>query len=278
MNDLSEHPEPLNEKQLVSVIMPLYNSEATVRESINSVLNQSYRNLELLVIDDCSSDAGPFIVAEIAKLDERVRFIRLDKNSGAGVARNEAIRRSSGRYIAFLDSDDQWEPNKLRMQIEVFSKYDVALVCSGFSMVNARGEFCGTRQPIEWITYRALLRENLVGCLTAVYDAGKAGKRFMPGIRKRQDYSLWLDILREFGPAYCIQEPLAQYLVHPNSISARKIEMIKWNYQMFRVAQEFSPASAALLTLGNAFRKVFNMIGARRDKVSTFLSFSWFRK
>lgn len=248
---------------LVSVIMPLYNAEKTIRDSINSVLTQTYRKIELLIVDDCSKDRGPMIVSAIAKLDRRVRLFRLENNKGAGVARNTAIMHSSGRYIAFLDADDQWAPSKIEVQLETFRKYDVALVCSGYAVVNAKYEHRGFRQPGEWITYETLLKENVIGCLTAIYDVGKVGRRFMPEIRKRQDYALWLEILREFGPAYCVQEHLAQYCVHAGSISSKKFELIKWNYLMFRVSQNFSPAYAFFLTLGNAVSKLGGRWGGR---------------
>jgi len=243
-------------EELVSVVMPLFNAENSVHKSISSVLNQTYKNLELIIVDDCSTDASFGLVSEIAKSDKRVVLRRLEKNSGAGVARNMAILEAKGRYIAFLDADDRWYSNKLTHQIHIFKSSKVDLVCSWYDVVNSEYEPIGTRKPTEWITYRELMKENVIGCLTAIYDTQRIGKVYMPEIRKRQDYALWLNILKKTEKAYCIQRSLAEYYVQANSISSNKIEMLSWNYRMFRESQGYNIPVALLLTLRNGYQKL----------------------
>ena len=245
-----------NGKPTVSVVMPLYNAENTVRDSIQSVLNQTYSDLELIVVDDCSTDEGIAIVEDIAKKDCRVKVIKLARNEGAGVARNTAIEAAEGRYIAFLDADDQWFQTKLAIQIEEFGIKDTALICSGYTIVDRSQKRIDRKMPQEWIAHSDLLKSNVIGCLTAIYDTHQVGKQYMPTIRKRQDYALWLNIIKKSGPAYCIQKELSQYYVQPKSISANKMEMLKWNYRMFRETQNFGVSASALLTLRNAFYKL----------------------
>lgn len=245
-------------KPTVSVVMPLYNAKNTVRDSIQSVLSQTYSDLELIVVDDCSTDGGIAIVEEIAEKDCRVTVIKLVKNEGAGVARNTAIEAAKGRYISFLDADDQWFQKKLEIQIEAFKNNKAALICSGYTIVDKDYKKIGSKIPKEWITHSDLLKSNIIGCLTAIYDTQTVGKMFMPTIRKRQDYALWLNIIKKSGPAYSIQDTLSQYYVQPTSISSNKIEMLKWNYRMFRITQSMSPAKAALNTVRNAYYKLKN--------------------
>ena len=242
----------------VSVVMPLYNAANTIRESINSVLRQTHSDFELIVVDDCSTDDGSKIVEDMARIDTRIKLIQLDRNGGAGVARNTAIEAADGKYIAFLDADDQWREDKLEIQLKAFKENQTALVCSGYVVVDQNYNKTGIRRPKEWITYDDLLKSNLIGCLTAIYDTDRVGKMYMPTIRKRQDYALWLNIVRTAGPAYCIHRELSQYYIQPNSISSNKLEMLRWNYKMFRDTQSYNPIVAAMLTLRNAVYKVIS--------------------
>lgn len=241
---------------LVSIVMPLYNSERTIEAAIDSVLQQTYRHFELIIVDDCSKDESYKIAKSLSRLDKRIKLMQLPKNSGAGVARNAAIKVARGEYIAFLDSDDRWLPEKLIRQIDVFSKYDVTLVCSGYYVVDNILDRYTIKQPAEWLSLSRLLKSNVIGCLTAIYNVKKAGKVYMPIIRKRQDYALWLNIVRNHGPAYCIQETLGEYYIQKSSISSNKIEMLAWNYKMFTDTQGYSRFTSVLLTIRNAAYKI----------------------
>ena len=243
---------------LVSVVMPLFNAAHTIDKSINSVLEQTYTNLELIIVDDCSTDDGVARVLKLASKDKRIKLIRLQTNSGAGKARNIAIKAANGRYISFLDADDKWFRNKLEVQIKTFAETKSALICSGYTVVDAEYNRIGEKIAQREISYNDLVKQNLIGCLTAIYDIEKTGKVYMPEIRKRQDYALWLSIVRKHGAAHCIQEILAEYYVQPKSISSNKLAMLKWNYRMFNETQSMSPAIAAFYTIRNAYYKIKN--------------------
>lgn len=241
---------------LVSVIMPLFNASNTLKNSVMSVLTQSYEEIELIIVDDQSSDNSYQIASDLASTDRRIKLLQNNSNSGAGVSRNKAIDQAKGDFIAFLDADDLWYPDKLTTQVCTITDLNAPLVCSGYDTVDFNYTNLGTKQPSEWLTYQELLKSNQIGCLTAIYSVKTAGKQFMPELRKRQDYALWLNITKTYGAAYCIQRALAQYYTQPGSISSNKVEMLLWNYRMFRTSQEFSPLHASYLTLRNAYYKL----------------------
>lgn len=241
---------------LVSVIMPLFNANDTIENSVMSVLTQSYEEIELIIVDDQSSDNSFQIATDLASTDKRIKLLQNNVNSGAGITRNKAIAQAKGDYIAFLDADDLWYPNKLATQISTVMDLNVPLVCSGYDIVDFNYTNLGSKQPSEWLTYQDLLKSNHIGCLTALYSVKTLGKQFMPDLRKRQDYALWLNITKAYGAAYCIQRPLAQYYIQPGSISSNKFEMLLWNYKMFKTSQGFSPLQAAYLTFRNAYYKI----------------------
>lgn len=255
MNSAESNIDP-TKGALVSVVMPLYNAANTLDKSVSSVLEQTYPYLELIIVDDCSTDDGVDRVLKLTTKDKRIRLIQLKKNGGAGVARNTAINAANGRYIAFLDADDMWFKDKLEVQLKAFKETDSALICSGYWIVDAEYNHLGEKNAQPYITYNDLLKRNVIGCLTAIYDVKKTGKVFMPEIRKRQDYALWLTILRKHGAAHCVQEKLAEYYIQPNSISSNKFEMLKWNYRMFHETQFMSATEAAFHTLRNAYYKI----------------------
>ena len=168
---------------LVSIIMPSYNTAKYIGESIQSVLAQTYTNWELIIVDDCSTDNTDEVVASIK--DSRIRYLKNDKNSGAAVSRNRALREARGRWIAFLDSDDLWLPSKLESQIRLLGEHDDAAVAfSYYEKISEQGERAGRiiKSPAQ-VTYRQLLRGNVIGCLTGVYDAEKVGRIMLKKIK-----------------------------------------------------------------------------------------------
>jgi len=218
----------------VSIVMPIYNSESYIRESIASVLHQTFKNFELICVDDCSHDDTINIVREFCANDDRVVLLQLCSNSGAAVARNLGIKESKGRYIAFLDSDDLWNPNKLEHQLRFMKENSIAFACSAYIRVSENGTEIDVVTPPEIVTYYNLLKVCTVGCLTAIYDTRKIGKVYMPLIRKRQDLGLWLRLLSIVPFCYGIQEPLAAYRIRPDSISANKINAAKYTWRLYR--------------------------------------------
>lgn len=225
---------------LVSVIIPTFNAAEFIEETINSVLQQSYSNFEILITDDSSSDDTWNILMDYSKKDKRIKVFRLTKNCGPGVARNNSIKHAEGRFIAFCDSDDQWLPDKLRKQISFMNEKDCALSYSSYKIIDESGNDKGQVLSKKSVDYRVMLRNNYIGCLTAMYDTEKVGKMFMPKIRKRQDWALWLNILKKTDKAYGILEPLAIYRLHDNSISTNKIKLVKYNYAIYRKIEDFS--------------------------------------
>lgn len=232
---------------LVSIITPSYNCEKYIAETIESILVQTYEQWELLITDDCSTDHSRDIIRQYAARDSRIRLFELTQNSGAGIARNNSIREAKGRYIAFCDSDDRWYPQKLERQLRFMVDNGYYLSYSSYDTCDEMGVVNGYVECLPKISSAKILRDNGVGCLTAIYDAGKIGKHYMPSIRKRQDWCLWIDIIRKTGPAYGIQEPLAIYRVRHGSVSSNKIMMIKYNYNVYTKVLGYTPIVASMI-------------------------------
>lgn len=241
----------------VSIIMPSYNSSGTILASIRSIQEQSTDDWELIIVDDCSTDASVEIVRALAEIDKRIKLIVLPKNSGAAVARNAGIAAASGKYISFLDSDDLWHSDKLRRQVEFMSENEYAFSFCWYNKVNESGSAIGgaVMAPLR-LSYRDLLRQNHIGCLTAMYDSEALGKFYAPLMRKRQDYGLWLSILRTGVDAHCLPEPLASYRVRPNSISSNKIGLLRYNWYLFRHCERLSIPSSVFFLMCNVYAKI----------------------
>lgn len=226
--------------ELVSIVTPTYNAENYLKYTIESVLSQTYQNWEMLIVDDCSTDNTVAIIKSYIEKDNRITLIELDKNSGAAVARNTAIEKASGRYIAFLDSDDRWLPNKLEKQIGFMQNNNYAFTYTAYEKINESGEYAGNVGIPDKVNYADLLKVCSIGCLTAVYDTKALGKIYMPLIRKRQDLGLWLKILKQIPYAYGLNEVLAQYQLRSDSISANKKEAAKFTWKLYREVEQLS--------------------------------------
>lgn len=230
---------------LVSIIMPTYNSASTVSDSINSILSQSYTNWELLITDDCSTDDTLRVISEFATIDSRIQIFQNEINSGAGISRNNSIKESKGRFIAFLDSDDMWTPTKLELQINFMINNNYALTYSHYKKINNAGRVIGHITPPERVNYSQLLKSNVIGCLTAIYDTSILGKIFMPSIRKRQDMALWLKILEKTDYAWCIPCELAIYREGHQSLSSNKLKILFAQWYFYKNYLQFSFLKAA---------------------------------
>ena len=242
----------MNNFGLVSIITPSFNCSAYIADTIESIQNQTYPNWELLITDDCSTDGCTDIIKKYSASDSRIKLFVMPQNSGAGLARNNSITHAQGRYIAFCDSDDKWYPKKLERQLKFMNDCGCGLSYTSYDTCNEDGKINGFVQCLKKITYAKILRDNGIGCLTAIYDADKIGIHLMPSIRKRQDWCLWIKIIKEIKVARGLQEPLALYRVRSGSISSNKIEMLKWNYNVYRTIIGFSAITSTLL-LGTYF-------------------------
>ena len=237
-------------KDLVSVIMPTFNASSFLADSIDSILGQTHKNLELLITDDCSTDGTREILKQYAAKDSRVKVEFLKDNSGPGVARNRSIERAQGRYIAFCDCDDRWFPEKLEKQIKHMTKHDCALCSSSYLLCDENGKVTGINFSPEILTLREMKRDNKIGCLTAMYDIQRLGhKFFMPAIRKRQDWALFLNIIKECQVCYCLTEPLAYYRQRSGSVSSQKLSLVKYNVHVYETVFGYSWLKANLYFL-----------------------------
>jgi glycosyltransferase involved in cell wall biosynthesis len=225
---------------MVSIITPSYNSEKFIEATIWSVINQTYSNWELIIVDDCSTDLSCELIESFVQDDNRIKLITHKENLGAGRARNRAIKEAKGDYIAFLDADDLWEPQKLETQL-VFMKANSATICfSSYMLMDELGtDLNKVVEALPVIDYSKQLKCNYIGNLTGIYNVAVLGKLYMPKIKKRQDWVMWLKAIKKAGEAKGIIDVLATYRVRKDSISSNKIEMIKHNYKVYRKALGF---------------------------------------
>ena len=228
---------------LVSVVMPCHNAASFVGAAIDSVRAQSMRDWELLVVDDASTDGSGGIVAQRAARDRRIIPVTLARQSGVSHARNIAIGRAAGRYIAFLDSDDLWLPNKLAQQTAFMAAHDLAFSYASYRLLDARGGHLGMVSAPPSITYRGMLKTCAVGCLTAIYDTRQLGKMYLPAVG-RGDYGLWLNILKRSASAQGISAPLAVYRVGKASYSSNKLRAARKQWQTYTQGERLGNARA----------------------------------
>jgi teichuronic acid biosynthesis glycosyltransferase TuaG len=235
---------------LVSIITPCFNSGNYISQAIQSVINQTHSNWELLLVDDCSSDETFAILSKFASQDTRIKAFKLDKNAGAGVARDYAIQQASGNFIAFLDADDLWKPEKLEKQLRFMQTQNIPFTFSFYETIdeagNLRNESITT--PLK-ITYNQLYYCNWIGNLTGIYSVDFFGKIPISSIKKRQDWMLWLQIVKEIKTAIPVPESLAYYRVREDSISASKWKLIKYNFKVYKDFHQRNFLSACLDTL-----------------------------
>lgn len=235
------------EKDLVSIIMPCYNSSKYISQTIESVIAQSYTNWELLITDDCSTDNSRNIVEEFSKSDHRIRLLRLEKNSGAGPARNNSIKEAKGRYIAFLDSDDLWKPEKLTKQLEFMKINKYQFVTCQTEVVDGENKLIGFSKRKKRVSYTSTLIVNYIGTSSVLYDTKDIGKFYMKPIRHSQDWVLWLDILKATKRAYCLNEPLSVYRSTSTSLSSKKSNYIKYHINIYQEVFGFSKLKSYLM-------------------------------
>lgn len=241
-NILNGTGEKSDEEDLVSVIMPSYNTASYIEETVQSVLNQTYKNWELIIVDDCSTDETDDILSKFT--DERIRIYKNEKNSGAAVSRNKALRESRGRWIAFLDSDDLWCPSKLEKQIAFMETNGYSFSYTNYEEIDAEGKKTGVRVTgPKKITKIGMFNYCWPGCLTVMYDAKKIGLIQIADIKKNNDYAMWLKICKK-TKCYLLDEVLAEYRRgRSGSISNHSyLELIKWHYRLFRLSEKENPA------------------------------------
>lgn len=243
--------------ELVSIIMPNYNSEKFIDETILSVIAQTYSEWELLIVDDRSSDDSLRLIKNYEQQDDRIRLFVNETNKGAAYSRNIALQNAKGKWIAFLDSDDVWLPNKLQRQIEFMKTNGYGFSYCCYEQIDERSNplhriVTGPRK----ITRRNMLCYNYVGCLTAMYDVDRVGLiQIAPEVGNgRNDYALWLKVIKKCD-CYLFNESLALYRVRTSSLSHSGGigKLIGTHYDLFRISEKRSVFGAIFCTLRNLF-------------------------
>ena len=224
--------------ELVSIIMPSFNTAKYIEESINSVLAQTYTNWELIIVDDCSTDNTDEIVQPFLS-DDRIKYFKNEKNSGAAVSRNRALREAKGKWIAFLDSDDLWLPEKLERQIAFMKKHDYKFSYTDYEKIDENSASLNILvSGPKRVTKKRMYRYCWVGCLTVMYDAEQIGLIQIKDIKKNNDYAMWLQISKQTN-CYLLPENLAKYRIRKKSISHDKLsKKLKSHYDLFHFCDE----------------------------------------
>lgn len=237
---------------LVSIVMPTWNCARFIGESIESVRRQSYRNWELLVVDDCSADNTEEIVMSFG--DSRIRYIRNAVNSGAAVSRNRALKEARGRWIAFLDSDDLWTADKLERQIAFMMNNGYSFSYTNYSEVDEDTRETGVCvSGPRRISVCGMFNYCWPGCLTVVYDAFVIGVVQIADIKKNNDYAMWLKAIKK-ADCFLLDENLAGYRKRTGSISNHSyVSLVKWHYLLFREAEKQNVVLSFINTLRNLF-------------------------
>lgn len=246
---------------IVSIITPSYNTARFIGETIRSVQAQTYPNWEMIIVDDCSTDNTDEVVMEYQKADGRIKYFKNDKNSGAAVSRNKALREAKGRWMAFLDSDDIWLPEKLEKQLKFMVENGYHFSCHYSEDMTEDGTKMNilTKSPSH-ITKFCLHNYCFIGCLTSMYDAEYIGLVQIVDIKKNNDYAIWLKVITKCD-CFCLPKCLASYRVRRGSISRHsKTKLIKWHYRLWHDAEGLDPVSSTFNTFRNIIFGVYKML------------------
>ena len=221
----------LNDK--VSVIIPAYNAEKYISETLDSLLAQDYTNWEALIVEDCSSDNTLNLINHYASNDSRIKVFQNSSNVGAALTRNKGIEEASGRYLAFLDSDDLWSSDKLTKQLAFMKDNNYPFTCTAYGKIDETSKKYNHIVKVKKrIQYKQVFT-NVPGNLTVIYDTNYIEKTFIPDIRKRNDLLMWARVIKKAKYLYGLNEVLAYHRVRSGSISSNKRNLIKYNWQVY---------------------------------------------
>ncbi len=221
-------------KNLISVIIPSYNASNYIKYTISSVLNQTYKYFEIIIVDDCSTDNTVEEIKKIIFSDKRIRFFQLKKNLGVSYCRNFAISKAKGEYYCFLDSDDIWDKNKLELQLNFMKKNNYLFSFTSYRLIDFNNSIIKNKISVpKKINYNRLLKENSIACLTVMINR-KLFKKDLFENAHHEDYIAWLSILKEERYAYGLNTTLASYRKTKNSISANKFKSSMWVWNIYR--------------------------------------------
>jgi len=225
---------------LISIITPAYNSEKYIKDCIESVINQTYTNWEMIIVNDCSNDQTLSIIHDYVKIDSRIKVITNIKNQGVANSRNTAVLNSKGRYISFLDADDIWYPKKLKTQINFMKRNDIAFSFASYELIDQNGKKINKIFKVPYqVSYSDYLKNTIIGCLTVMIDRKKIKDVRMPN-HNLEDVITWMGILKNGNTAYGIQECLAEYRVSNKSASSNKLKNAMKYFNVLRKNQNLS--------------------------------------
>ena len=234
----------------ISIITANYNSEKFIVETIESVKNQTFKNWEMIIIDDNSSDKGVEVIEAYCLQDNRIKLLKNKTNLGPAKTRNRGLEMTKGRYVCFLDSDDIWYEMFLETSLNFLQKNNVAFVFSSYDRRDENlKEDKGTFFVPQKVSYADILKTCPISCLTAMYDTSVTGKVLMPDILKRQDFALWLQILKKVSFAYGINKPMAIYRMRNNSVSRNKFHAAKYQWNVYRDVEGIGVFRSVILLL-----------------------------
>jgi len=242
---------------LVSIITPSYNSSRFIVECVNSVISQTFQNWEMIIVDDCSNDNSKDIISVLSAKDERIKSIFLEENVGSAEARNIAIRQAKGKYIAFLDSDDIWNEDKLENQISFMNEKDIAFSFTSYQPISEDGK---TKYSViispKKMSYHSYLKNTIIGCLTVIIDKEKTGDFQMPNIQSSHDMALWLLIMKRGFSAYGLDENLAYYRIVSTSNTSKKWKAAKEVWDVYRKVENLDIIYSTYCFIGYAFNAI----------------------
>lgn len=231
-----------SKNDLVSIIVPVYNSEKFINDTIRTVQEQTYGNWELILVNDCSTDNSVSIIEKYVKEDNRIKLINLECNSGAAIARNTGIEQATGRYIAFLDADDLWHKEKLEKQIKFMKKNEYEFTFTGYEFADENGKGNGKIVKVpEKINYKQALKNTTISTITVMFDTYSINKKliYMPNVRS-EDTATWWQVLKNGYTAFGLNEILSYYRRYHDSKSANKLIAIKQVWELYRKVEKLN--------------------------------------
>lgn len=247
-----------SENDLISIVVPVYNADKFLKDTISTVQNQTYTNWELILVDDCSTDKSVQLIQKYQKADKRIKLFSNEVNSHAALTRNKGIDEANGRYIAFLDADDLWEPTKLEKQVAFMQQKDCAFSYTGYEFANEKGKPNGKKVSVpEMLNYKKALRNTIIWTTTVMFDMQKLTKEdvYMPNV-KSEDTACWWKVLKTIDYAYGMPEILSYYRRSSGTLSANKVEAVKRVWNLYRNVEKHNLLSSSYYFTGYAYNTV----------------------
>lgn len=249
----------MESQPLVSVIMPCYNMQRFIVESIHSVMQQTYENWELLIVDDASTDGTTACIKDFCQFDNRIHLQVKPKHSGIADSRNQCLSMAQGRFLAFLDSDDVWDSHKLEKQLGFMTQNHIGFSYSSYKCIDENSDdLAKIIKTAGNLDYEAYLHNTIIGCSTVMVDTTIVGNIVVPHFRTSEDTATWLNVLKKGFLAYAIEQPLTSYRIRRKSASSNKLKASTDLWRVYRQQEKLSFAKAARCFLSyasNAIKK-----------------------